>query len=176
MEISFGAQYVFPMEVVLVLCLNFFVTGMRQATLVFRDSLGIFWFDRYKSLTGALLNLAVSIILAREYGTIGVFGGTFISTMLTSFWVEPWVLYRHSLKAPLRFYFIRYVFYSAVTAVSGFVTDLFCRSVSGGLWRVLLIRLLVCGIVPNLLFLLCYFRMGEFRFLLEKLKTYHKKV
>lgn len=173
-EISFGAQYVFPMEVVFVLCLNFFVTGMRQATLVFRDSLGIFWFDRYKSLAGALINLAVSIILARQYGTVGVFGGTLVSMILTSFWVEPWVLYRHSLKAPLRFYFFRYAFYTAVTATAGFVTDLFCRGVSGGQWRVLLIRLLICCTVPNLLFLLCYFRTGEFRFLLEKLKKYWK--
>ena len=36
---SFGEQYIFSAEITLVLCLNFYFTGMRQATLVFRDSL-----------------------------------------------------------------------------------------------------------------------------------------
>lgn len=56
-EFSFGAEYVFPENVVFVLCLNFFILGMRQAALVFRDSLGLFWFDRYKSIANALLNI-----------------------------------------------------------------------------------------------------------------------
>ena len=49
-EISFGAQYVFTKDVTLILCLNFYFTGMRQAVLVFRDSRGLFRYDRYKSL------------------------------------------------------------------------------------------------------------------------------
>ena len=167
-EISFGAQYVFPMEVVLVLCLNFFVTGMRQAALVFRDSLGLFWFDRYKSLAGVLLNLGISIVLARQYGTVGVFAGTLISTLLTSFWVEPWILYRHSLKAGAASYFLRYGFYTAVVVGAGFVTNLLCLRVGGGMWRILGIRLLICIIIPNLIFLFCYFRTKEFQFLCKK--------
>lgn len=167
-EISFGAQYVFPMEVVLVLCLNFFITGMRQAALVFRDSLGLFWFDRYKSLAGALLNLGISIVLARQFGTVGVFGGTLISTLLTSFWVEPWILYRHSLKISAASYFLRYGFYTAVVVGAGFVTNLLCLRVGGGIWRILGVRLLICITIPNLIFLLCYFRTKEFLFLRKK--------
>lgn len=169
-EISFGIQYVFPTSVVLILCLNFFVTGMRQATLVFRDSLGLFWFDRYKSLAGALLNLIVSVILARRYGTAGVFAGTLVSTMLTSFWVEPWMLYRHSLKISVRSYFFRYIFYTAVIGMAGIVTDALCRMVSGTVWDLLLYRLLICLCVPNLIFFLCYCRTKEFAFLLSKMK------
>ena len=88
-EFSFGAEYVFPENVVFVLCLNFFILGMRQAALVFRDSLGLFWFDRYKSIANALLNIVFSIVLAKECGAFGVFLGTLFSTLLTSFWVEP---------------------------------------------------------------------------------------
>lgn len=174
-EISFGVQYLFPIEVVVVLCLNFFVTGMRQATLVFRDSLGLFWFDRYKSLAGAVLNLGISIVLARQFGAAGVFGGTFISTMLTSFWVEPWMLYRHSLHVSVRSYFARYAFYTVVTLGAGFLTDIICREMGGSVWMTLLQRLVVCLFVPNIFYFLCYVRTREFAFLLGKLKGLLKK-
>jgi len=174
-EISFGKQYLFPMSVVFVLCLNFFVTGMRQATLVFRDSLGLFWFDRYKSLIGAVLNLVISILLAYQYGTIGVFLGTLISALLTSFWVEPWILYRHSLKVPVRLYFLRYFFYMVITAVAGYVTHILCQRVFGGVWAILGMRLLICLFVPNVIFFICYVWTREFRFLLQKLRSIIEK-
>ena len=170
MEISFGKQYLFPLGVVFVLCLNFYVTGMRQATLVFRDSLGLFWFDRYKSVIGAVLNLGISIVLARQYGTIGVFLGTLISALLTSFWVEPWILYRHSLGIPVRKYFRRYFLYALVTGVAGYLTNYLCRFTSGNVWKILILRLVICIVVPNVIFFICYVRVPEFQFLFRKFK------
>lgn len=169
-EISFGKQYLFPLGVVFVLCLNFYVTGMRQATLVFRDSLGLFWFDRYKSVIGAVLNLGISIVLARQYGTIGVFLGTLISALLTSFWVEPWILYRHSLGIPVRKYFLRYFLYALVTGVAGYLTNYLCRFTSGSVWKILILRLVICIVVPNVIFFICYVRVPEFQFLFRKFK------
>nr|MBP3597953.1 lipopolysaccharide biosynthesis protein [Eubacterium sp.] len=169
-EVSFGEQYVFPMSVVVILCANFLITGMRQATLVFRDSLGLFWFDRYKSLASALLNLMISILLARQYGTAGVFGGTIISTILTSFWVEPWILYRHSLKAKVRMYFIRYAMYISVIGIAWGLTHMICVSFHGTPWQLIGKRLIPCIFVPNVIFLICYFRTSEFGFLWQKAK------
>ena len=105
-ELSFGKQYVFAEEIVLVLCINFFLTGMRKAALVFRDSIGLFWFDRHNAVITAVLNLVISIILAKRLGTIGVFMGTTISMLMTTVWVEPYVLYKHHFKAPVSEYFI----------------------------------------------------------------------
>lgn len=165
---SFGAQYVFASEIVLILCINFYVTGMRQATLVFRDSLGLFWYDRYKSVAEAVINLVVSILLASAYGTIGVFTGTLISTVTTSAWVEPLVLYRVRLHRSAWPYFGKYLLYTAVIAAAAFVTDLVCAGIPGESWKLLLLRLPVCLVVPNVILLLCYSRTWEFRMLLEK--------
>lgn len=174
-EISFGKQYLFPMSVVFVICLNFFITGLRQATLVFRDSLGIFWFDRYKSIANAILNLGISILLAQQFGAVGVFGGTLISALLTSVWVEPWVLYRHSLKCSVASYFLKFFFYFGVVAVAGVGTHFLCNMVDGGPWKLLLVRLMFCLVVPNVILLVFYCRTSEFRFLLEKVKSLKNK-
>ncbi|MDR2042824.1 MAG: lipopolysaccharide biosynthesis protein [Clostridium sp.] len=176
-EISFGASYLFPEEVVLLLCLNFWITGMRRAVLVFRDSLGLFWFDRYKSVLEALLNLAVSIALGFRLGVLGIFLGTAVSTLLTSSWVEPYMLYKHHLDGKgakasgvrsLGLYFLRYVYSGAVLAGVWFLTDFLCRMVQGSPVMVLLFRVAVCAAAPNLLLFLAYRRNKEFLFLTEK--------
>lgn len=163
--VSFGEKYVFPNVLVFVLCVNFFITGMRQPTLVFRDSLGLSWYDRYKSLAEAILNLVFSILLTMRFGIVGVFGGTFLSTMLTSFWVEPYVLYRRRLESKLASYFLRYALYTAVVLFAGALTYIACGFVGS-----FPVRLLLCITIPNVVFLLCYHRTREFRSLCRMLK------
>lgn len=166
--ISFGAQYIFDPMIVLILCVNFYVNGMRQATLVFRDSLGLFWYDRYKSVFEAAINLIVSILLARKLGTAGVFLGTFVSTMTTSAWVEPLVLYRVRLKHTPWSYYGKYILYTAILLAAAALTNYCCNLIQAEGWRLLLLRLPICVAVPNVVLLVCYFRTKEFRLLMEK--------
>lgn len=168
--LSFGQQYVFETDVTLVLCLNFYFTGMRQATLVFRDSLGLFWYDRYKSLVEALINLVSSIILGYYFGVIGIFIGTLLSTVTTSLWVEPYMLYKHRLQAPARQYFLKYALYFCVTVFAWWITHLFCCMAHGSVLSEFIIRLVLCGLIPNVIFLLAYGRSKEVSFLLQKVK------
>ena len=97
-ELSFGKQFVFHYSIVFILCLNFYIQGIEKASNIFHNSLGLFWFDRYKSIIEALLNLAISIVLAPRLGVFGIFLGTTISTVLTTLWVEPYVIYKYQFK------------------------------------------------------------------------------
>ncbi|MBP3594064.1 MAG: nucleotidyltransferase family protein [Lachnospiraceae bacterium] len=172
---SFGQQYIFSAEITLVLCLNFYFTGMRQATLVFRDSLGLFWYDRFKSLAEAIINLVVSVVLGYYHGVIGIFIGTLCSTLATSFWVEPYMLYKHRLKAPVKEYFFKYFGYSIITGLTWWLTDILCRQFTGGVFRQFVLRMLCCILVPNLIFLLVYCRSKAFVYVIKKLKKLWKK-
>ena len=168
---SFGMQYMFAGQITLVLCLNFYLNGMRQATLIFRDSMGLFRYDRHKAIAEALINLVVSLILGYFWGTIGVFLGTLVSTVTTSLWVEPYMLYKHRLEMPVVPYFIRYGIYAGVTFLLWYLEDFLCKGVShmvGNLWLVCLLRVAVCFVVTNVVYLALYFRTDEFRLLWEK--------
>lgn len=164
----FGEHYVFTKDVTLVLCLNFYLTGMREATRIFRDSLGVFWYDRYQSLLEAAVNLAVSILLGLWLGTVGVFLGTLVSTVSVPLWVEPMVLYRYSLGCSSKRFFIRYGMYASATFVLWFVTDLLCRRMSGGWWILCCKRLVICAVLVNLAYFALYHRTKEFRLLVEE--------
>ena len=160
--LSFGADYVLSGTLTLVLCLNLFLNGMRNATLVFRDSLGLFRRDRYKTVIEAAVNLGVSILLARWMGMVGVFVGTTVSVVLVSFWVEPLVLYREYLREPVGPYFLRYLLYLLSAAAVTGLSWLLCRAFPAGVGGMLL-RLVVSGFVSLGGLLLLWGRSPEFR-------------
>lgn len=178
-EISFGGQYVFPEATVFVLCVNFFLNGMRNATLTFRDSMGLFWYDRHKAIVEAALNLGLSLLFVNFLGLTGVFLGTLFSMALTSLWVEPYVLYKHGFHKSCVSYFLRYSLYVAVIAIGWLATDWLCRELEvlgvERLWQVLSCRLILCILVPNIWFFIVYGRSREFRFLLGKANSLVKK-
>ena len=167
-EISFGSQFVFAGNVTLILCINFYLTGMRQAVLVFRDSIGLFRYDRYKALAEAVINLAVSLLLGKYMGTAGIFLGTMISTVTTSLWVEPYMLYKYHLKTSVKPYFLRYAVYAAVTWTLGWGVHSLCSRIGGNLLKVCILRLIVCAFIMNAAYLLLYCRTPEFKLLVRK--------
>lgn len=164
----FGENYVFTRDITFVLCLNFYLTGMRQPSIVFRESLGVFWYDRYRPLAEAAINLIVSIFLGIHIGTAGIFWGTAISIVTASLWMEPYMLYRHCLKSSSVSYFIHYGLYALVTFFLWFGVDVLCRNITGSPCVVCIERLVVCLVVTNLIYLLLYHRMREFQLLKEK--------
>lgn len=167
-ELAFGAGYVFERRVVLMLCINFFVTGTRRATLTFRDSMGLFWYDRYKSVAEAVLNLVLSVLLVFRFEVFGIFLGTFLSALLTSVWIEPFVLYRKGFQTGVLAFFGKYIRYAVTVAAGWLVTDYLCGFVEGTLLWLLVGRLGICLVVPNVMWLLFHCRTQEWHAVAER--------
>jgi O-antigen/teichoic acid export membrane protein len=146
-----------------VLVLNFYLYGMRRPVLTFRDATGAFWNDRFKPIFESIINLVASIFLAKRLGISGIFLGTLVSTVTTSLWVEPLVLYHNVFYLPLKDYFVRFFGYTAVGVAICIVTTWLCNLVGYSLLSILF-RGLLCVIVPNLLLLLVFHRTKEFRY------------
>ena len=175
-ELAFGERYLFRKEIVLILCINFCINGMRRAVLIFKESMGLFWYDRYKAVAEAVLNLVISVLLVTKSGVAGVFAGTFCSTVLTSVWVEPYVIYKYRLEKPVTEFFAKYAGYLGVMAVVWGITEYFCRFISGQVFLVLICRLGICLTVPNILLWLIYRRTVEWKELWNLLKRISGRV
>ena len=176
MEICFGTNYLFPMEIVAILCINFFINGTRRAVLIFKEAMGLFWYDRYKAVAEAVVNLVVSILLVTRFGVAGVFVGTLVSTVSTSLWVEPYVVWKHGLEKPVRGFFVRYLGYLAVMAAVWAGTYGICRMAAGSVFAVFLIRLVVCLTVPNLMLWLLYRNTVEGKTFIRLLRNTLNKI
>lgn len=161
-----GEEFLFSLPLVLLISTNFYVSGMRKAVLTFRDPLGLFWYDRYKPLAEALINLAVSVVLAVRFGIAGILLGTLISTLATCFWIEPYVLYRYGLKnaLPLSGYFAEYLKNTLITVTAGLAVQALCSLIPERGVLFFILRMGACFIAANLIFLLFYGRREEFRY------------
>lgn len=109
-----GENYMFSIDIVAIICLNFYLTGMRQAVVTFKNAFGIYWQDRYKPIAEAAINFIVSIVLVQKMGIAGVLIGTIVSTILADFFVEPYILYKYGFQSSVAEYFKKYFFYSFI--------------------------------------------------------------
>ena len=154
---------VFGMGTVVLISAVFFLTGIRKTCLTYREAAGAFYYDRYKPVVEAAVNLVTSVLLARVMGAAGIFAGTVISTVTVCIWVEPYVLFKYVFKASPKKYFGRLIMYTAVTAVTCGVTYFLCSLITlSAPIAAFIAKAAVCATVPNLIFLALFGRTDEF--------------
>ena len=162
-QLWLGQEYLFSRDVVFWIVIAFYTTGMRQACLTARDVMGLFWYDRYKPIAEIIINIIASIVLGMRLGISGIIAGTVISTILTCSWIEPYILYKYGFHCSMREYLVKYCQYSAVTFFAAIVTVLICNSMPNyGIYSFCW-KMTICGIVPNLLFVVCYRNTPEYK-------------
>ena len=164
-------KYLFSLSIVLLICLNFYLTGMRQGVLTFRDAMGLYWYDRHKPIAESLINLGVSIALAKPLGIAGIFIGTFVSSITTCCWIEPYILFKHGFRSSSKPYFLKYAIHTLVTAVIGYATWSLCALLPSSGFMPFIGKLFICAVVPNLGYFLVYGRTEEFRYAMELLRS-----
>lgn len=165
-----GESYTFSFSIVFILVLNFYIMGMRKSVQSFKEAYGLFWQDRFKPLFEATINLVVSIILVKEYGTLGIFMGTLISTVSTSFWIEPYILYKYGFKKSSFKYFLNYIYKFCLAFVIGLVTYLISNLFSEQTLVSFIFKIFICISVPNILIFLLVFNTSEFKYLTKIFK------
>lgn len=149
-EVWLGKKYLFDFGVVLVITICFYLKGIRKTCLTFKDALGLFWQDRYKPIIESIINLVASIILGIRYGVLGIFMGTIISTVTTSLWIEPYVLYKYYFKENIIDYLYRFIKYTLVVVLTYLIVQkiVILISING------ILGLLIKGVVSLILSIL----------------------
>ena len=171
-ELYAGAEYLLNHDIVVIICLNFYITGIRKAVLAFRDASATYYYDRYKAVIEAIINLISSIILVNIIGLSGVFLGTIISALLISIWVEPLVLCRYVLRCSVKEYLKRLLMYSVVTLVCAVVVLICCANIKGNTWTHFFLRAFLSFILTNIFFLFTYRKTDELQYFLVIVKKF----
>ena len=129
----------------------------------FKECAGLFYQDRYKSIAEAIINLVVSICLTLLLGIEGVIIGTIVSNITTSLWIEPYVLNKHYMKQSTWKYFGRYSIFVIATLITAVITKIVCGLLPYYGFVYLVIRFMICAILPNVLLLICLCWTPEFK-------------
>lgn len=157
-----GEKYLLGYGTILVVMLNFYIAGMRMPCQVFNTTLGLFWNDRFKPWIEALINLIASIILIKNFGLTGVFLGTLVSTVCTSLWIEPYILYKHGFHIVLSDYFKKYFLYLFEMILTFMVCFVLGKNIQSTSWSMWFIKSIIIFSVSVIIFFLMNFKQKSF--------------
>lgn len=160
-----GEKFLLSRFVIFAILLNFYTTGMQNASTTFRDTTGMFKVGKYRPIIAAGINISVSILLAGKMGIAGVLLGTVISRLCTYFWYDPYILYKVVFHKPVNRHFLKYVCYGALVACSAVICDSAGRALGCRAYADLAVRAALCVLVPNSLFFVLFRASAEFRYL-----------
>lgn len=167
-----GESYTFSFACVIVIIATFYVDGMRQASLCFIDSMGLFMKSKLKPVIEALTNLVLSIVFTWKFGVIGIFLGTVLSMLLVCVPWETYVLYKYGFKRSVLEYLWLYL-KSAFIYVTMIAVILFLNNFIsiGNPYISVLINSIITVAVSVFVLLVFTFHTREFKYFVNLLKT-----
>lgn len=107
-EFVFGEKFVLEMPVVILIVLNFYLSGMNNAPIVIQSAAGLYDKDKFIPIIQSIINLVLSVVLAIKIGLIGVFIGTAISTLLPLI-IKPIIAYKYVFKKSVWDYIVSFL-------------------------------------------------------------------
>ncbi len=165
-ELCFGADYVMGFEIPLVMALNFYTVGMMNAVWTYKHTLGLFRYGRFLQIGTGILNIIFSILLGRSWGVFGILLATTLARGMTNLWYDPFVVMKHGFFRSPWIYLKRYCCNLVVLLIAGGVCWIVFRFVGGSALVRSLIKIVLCSLITNCVFLVAFFETPEF----EKLK------
>jgi O-antigen/teichoic acid export membrane protein len=183
--ICFGNDLEMAKSVSMVITINYFIQFMRQATLLFRDATGLFYYDRWKPLFEGISNVVFSIgfvylfsyLFGDEFAVVGVIVATIITNIFICHIVEPHVLYKYEFESKTYKYYLKNYSCIASFVAALFLLNFLMRS-NDNVW----IELLINGFISvgiSCVFILVFILIDkDFRFYIKKfinkVKNRHK--
>ena len=166
-----GQDYLLSYGVLIALVVNFYIQGMRKTSNTFKEAAGIFYEDRFVPLIESAINIIASIILVKILGLIGVFIGTILSSLILFLYSYPIFVYKRLFNKKYSDFIKNHLKYLIISIFTVVITALVINQINiSNLFITLLVNAIICCIVPNLIYILLFFRTEEFKYYLNLLK------
>lgn len=166
-KIWLGDSYVLPMNIPIILAINFYMVGMQNAVWTYKNTMGLFKHGRYILLFTATLNLGLSMFLGLKFGLFGILLATAIARLLTNAWYDPYAVYKYGLKRNPIKYFIKYIKYALTIFIALIVTLILCNFVNSDMIIGLILKSMICLIIPNIIILIFFSRSDELKYFIN---------
>lgn len=171
-----GSDYMLNNFVCSLIALNFYTGGMGCVTNSFRTAYGLFYIAKFRPIIMVILNIAISIILVIPFGIAGVIMGTIISRMLTTAWLDPYIVYKHGFKESPKDYYLKYIYYLIIFTISSIIIKLITGLFVIDSILTFILAGLIATIIYHLIIVLLFRKTEEFNYFYEKIKVVSKSI
>ncbi|MBQ9314469.1 MAG: hypothetical protein IJ220_05685 [Clostridia bacterium] len=164
-------------EILIITVLIFYLKVTKHAITIYRETTGLFKMSKYSLLISAVLNIILSIFLGKRWGLFGILLATLVARMLSDVWYEPYMLYKNIFEKDVKKYYIEQIRYAILTLMIVFLMYPFMNLINiSNLFINLIVKFLICCLIPNVIYILIFGKSDEFKYLLNKIKDIFLKM
>lgn len=173
-QMVFNIDSVFSNITIIAICINFYLPIILYPIWMYRNTTGLFKETKNILLYTAVLNFALSLIMGRRWGITGILSATFISRLLSSFWFEPFILYRNGFEKSSKEYFFKQLQFAIVIVVSIVFTSVCIMKLPSQGFVILLLKGIICFLSTNIFLLITMHKTKAYKYL-KNLVKYRSK-
>lgn len=165
MELWVGKAYLLKNQMVVLCSIYLFVYCICLIRSVYTQALGMWWQTRYLSMVDIFVNTLLNYYLGKYFGPYGILGATILDIVIVSIPWTTYYLFRDYFGLKHYFHYLwLYLKYFIIMALVGCITWKICSYVlvSSAILQ-LLLRFLICAIVPNLIYFAIFHKNVYFK-------------
>ena len=162
MKLWMGTDLLLPYQLVILLCVYFWVYEFIMMASVYKDAGGLWHEDRFRPLISGLVNLSLNLLTVKFLGLYGIVLSTIVSMVVIS---APWItsnIFKLIFKRSAKEYVAKLGYYLFTAIVATTVTNIGIKFIPDNGWLWFVVKAAVCVAVSNATIFLMMFRVQEF--------------
>ena len=172
MKLWAGEELMLPYHTMILFCVYFYVNQLSQVRSIYSEAAGLWWDFRYITLAEMVANLTLNIGLGMWLEIDGIILATIITAFLSSFVAITRITFKKYFCASVQQYYFNSAVYALTTVLGCWLSSKVCSLVKAEGFGELILRLMVCAVVPNVVFLTIYGCFKEYRGYLADIKCF----
>lgn len=158
-----GENLMYPISVVVLLCIYFYVLKMGDVRYIYEQAKGLWWEYRYRSIMETVSNIILNYFLGLFFGVYGIIIATICTIFFINYFYGARVIFKLYFKNQnILDYFMLNGVYAITTIIACFFTYQICANISYT-WLGFILRLIIVLIVPNVIFFVLLHKTKIFR-------------
>ena len=164
MKLWVGEKLMFSNTTMFLFCLYFYFINLTCVRDLYFQGCGLWPYAKITFILEALSNLCLNVLLGKIFGVNGILIATITTIIIYNIVSRTHILYKHYFKISQKEYYLKQSLYLLITGLAYFATK-----ISQNLLRVeniyidFIIKILLCMIIPNIIFFICYLRTNDYR-------------
>ena len=163
MEVWVGKDLLFPISVVILFCIYFYVMEIGVIRSVYSDAAGLWWQNRYRAILETVINVILNYILVKIIGIYGVIIATIISIVGVNFLWGSQIVFDYYFKNNKcgEYYFDQIKFFF-VTALGCLCSFFICSKIQFNPIITMIINIFISSLIMNIIYCLIYYKTKLF--------------
>lgn len=168
MVIWVGEDLVYPFSVEVCFVLYFYIYNIQRVILMFKDAAGIWYEDRFRPYIAMVVNVFFNFTLVQIIGVYGIILSSVFAFCISVPWAN-YTLFKVLFKKPAMMNLLRMLKDGGIIVCASAITYCICECLGNSIVD-FLCKLIICCIIPNLIFWLFYHKKDEYKDVLSMIK------